>query len=71
MHLEESIVMAIETKSNLSQIFRQHDLKLNEDPSNYHVQNEQAPALKIFSLRSTTSLFVANNSYALQLDEII
>ena len=64
-------VMATETKSNLSQIFRQHDLRLNVDPSNYHVQNKQAPTLKTFSLRATANPFVTNNSYALQLDEII
>lgn len=55
-------------KSNLSKIFRQPESKLNLDQSK---QNEQTPALKLFSLRSTTSPFVVNNEFALQLDEII
>jgi hypothetical protein len=63
--------MTVNTKSNLSQIFRQHDLKLSVEPSIHHEQNEQAPALKTFSLRATVNPFVTNNSYALQLDEII
>jgi hypothetical protein len=63
--------MATETKSNLSQIFRQHDFKLNLDLSNHHEHNEEGPTLKTFSLRATASPFVTNNSYALQLDEII
>jgi hypothetical protein len=60
--------MTLEMKSNLSKIFRQPESKLNLDQSK---QNEQTPALKLFSLRSTTSPFVVNNEFALQLDEII
>ncbi len=60
--------MTLEMKSNLSKIFRQPESKLNLDQSK---QNEQTPALKLLSLRSTTSPFVVNNEFALQLDEII
>ena len=60
--------MTLEMKSNLSQIFRQPESKLNLAQSK---QNEKTPALKQFSLRSTTSPFVVNNEFALQLDEII
>lgn len=63
--------MTVETKSNLSQIFRQHNLKPNVDSSNHHEQNDQVSALKPFSLRTSVGPFVANNPYALQLDEII
>lgn len=60
--------MTIETKLKLSQIFRQQDLSPHLDQGNQH---QQTPALKPFSLRATASPFVAINSYALQLDEII
>jgi len=63
--------MTVDTKSTLSQIFRQHDLKLDIEPSIHHDQNEQAPALITFSLRATANPFLTNNPYALQLDEII
>jgi hypothetical protein len=60
--------MAMEIKSNLSQIFRQPESQLNSAKSN---QNEQNPVLKPFSLRAAASPFVVNNQFALQLDEII
>lgn len=60
--------MTMETKRNLSHIFRQHDLRLNE---NQAIQTEQAPVLKPFSLRSTANPVVANNAFALQIDEMI
>lgn len=60
--------MTIELNGNLSQIFRQQQSRLHLDNSN---QNEQAPALKPVSLRTTVSPFVVNNAFALQLDEII
>jgi len=60
--------MTTETKSGLSQIFRQHDVSLHSDQTN---QNEQAPVLKPFPLRAVASPFVVSNAYSLQLDEII
>jgi len=60
--------MTMDTKSNLSHIFRQHDLRLNEDQAN---QFEQTLVLKPFSLRPTASPIAANNSLALQIDEMI
>jgi hypothetical protein len=61
-------MMTLEIKSNLSQIFRQHDSRLNLDQVN---QNEQSIARKPFSLRATATPFVVDNKFALQLDEII
>ncbi|MBU3622032.1 hypothetical protein [Polynucleobacter sp. CS-Odin-A6] len=63
--------MTQEMKDNLSQVFRQHDLRLNLDQSNEDHPSGQAPALKAFSLQATSSPFVVSNPYALQLDEII
>lgn len=63
--------MTLEEEVNLSHIFRQPDLSLNVDRGNHHGQNEQAPTLKASSLRPAATPFVANNPYALKLDEII
>lgn len=60
--------MTADLKNNLSQIFRQPEVRLNSAQSD---QNEQTTASKPFSLRSTASPFVVNNPFALQLDEII
>lgn len=60
--------MTMETKNNLSHIFRQHDLRLNENQGN---QTELIPVLKPSSLRSSANPVVASNSFALQIDEII
>lgn len=60
--------MTIELNSNLSHIFRQPQSGLNLNHSN---QNEQAPVLKPFSLRTSTSPFLVDNAFALQLDEIV
>jgi hypothetical protein len=55
----------MDTKSNLSHIFRQHDLSLNEN------QAEQTPVLKPFSLRPSANPVVASNPFAMQIDEMI
>jgi hypothetical protein len=60
--------MTKEMKSNLSQLFRQPESKLNIAQGK---QNEKAPALKAFSLRASSSPFIVNNQFALKLDEII
>jgi hypothetical protein len=60
--------MALEMKTNLSQIFRQPEAAHHED------QPEQEGNTKIpqaYSLRSKSSPFVVDQHFALQLDEII
>ena len=62
--------MTMQTKDNLSQIFRQHDLRSNADQITH---TELTSVLKPLSLRPAlvTSPFVVNNPFALQIDEII
>ncbi|MBU3601078.1 hypothetical protein [Polynucleobacter sp. AM-25C3] len=61
-------MMTLEMKSNLAQIFRQPEPRLNLGQVD---RNEQAIAHKPFSLRAAATPFVVDNKFALQLDEII
>ncbi|MBU3575771.1 hypothetical protein [Polynucleobacter sp. UK-Mo-2m-Kol15] len=61
-------MMTIEMKSNLSQIFRQSESRLNLAQNDL---NEQSPVCKPLSLRTTATPFIVDNKFALQLDEVI
>lgn len=60
--------MNLETKTNLSQIFRQPESAHHVDQSGQE-GNTKTP--KAYSLLSTSTPFVVDQHFALQLDEII
>lgn len=60
--------MTVEMKSNLSQIFRQSECRLNLAQNN---PNEQSLGYKPLSLRTAVTPFIVDNKFALQLDEVI
>ncbi|CAM3710810.1 hypothetical protein [Polynucleobacter arcticus] len=60
--------MNLEIKTNLSQIFRQAESTHHVDQSG---QEGDTKVPKAYSLRSTSTPFVVDQHFALQLDEII
>jgi len=68
MDLKGFNVMTIEMKSNLSQIFRQSESRLNLAQIDV---KEESLARKPLSLRVKATPFVVDNKFALKLDEVI
>lgn len=60
--------MNLEMKSNLSQIFRQQESRLNLSRVD---RGENILAQKILSLRFNATPFVVDSKFSFQLDEII
>ena len=60
--------MPVEVKSNLSQIFRQSESRLNLAQID---TKKESLVRKPLSLRVTRTSFVVDNKFALQLDEVI
>jgi hypothetical protein len=68
MDLKGFNVMSIEMKSNLSQILRQSESRLNLAQIDV---KEESLARKPLSLRVKATPFVVDNKFALKLDEVI